>query len=249
MSTYRDKAIVLRVRESRDHDRLYSVFTHEHGKLTLLAKGLRRIRSKMSPHMATFGVVEIMVANGKLFDRLAGANLIEPHRRLLESLPRAATVQAFLLAVDGLTRREYPEPRIFILLQEFLSVINSIPEDILPLRTMLFNAAVLKLLDTLGHGLELNVCVSCRQRLSLDDNALNILRGGIECANCRSGTSDRISGDLLKVLRFLRSAPLRTVPALRLESVIARQVSFLTDVLLTSHLEARFDPLRYMHSI
>ncbi|MBU0625798.1 DNA repair protein RecO [Patescibacteria group bacterium] len=249
MATYRDQAIVLRMRGLHDHDRYYTVFTADHGKVTLLAKGLRRTRSKMSPHMAALGVVEIMVARGKVFDRLAGANLLEPHRELLESLPRSAITQSFLLAVDSLTRQEYPEPRIFLLLQDFMQVVASLSEDVLSARTIIFDAAVLKLLDILGHGLELDVCVSCRQCFEFDGNALNILRGGIECLNCRSGSSITISGDTIKVLRFIRTTSLKVIPALRLELPVRQQVAFLTDILLTSHLEAKFDPLRYMNSV
>jgi DNA repair protein RecO (recombination protein O) len=249
MPTYRDKAIVLRVQGLRDHDRHYTVFTETHGKLTLLAKGLRRTRSKMSPHMAAFGVVDIMVARGKVFDRLAGASLIESRRTLMDSLPHSSVAQSLLLAVDGLTGKENPESRIFALLRDFMGTVELLPEAALQTRTIVFDAAIIKLLDILGHGLELDVCVSCRRRFGFDGNAMNILRGGIECLDCRGGASSPVSGDTIKVLRFLRAASLGAAPALRLELPIRRQVSFLTDILLTSHLEARFDPLRYMNSV
>jgi DNA repair protein RecO (recombination protein O) len=249
MPYYRDKAIVLRVRGLRDHDRHYTVFTAEHGKATLLAKGLRKTRSKMSPHMATFGVVEVMIARGKYFDRLAGASLTESHRAILDSLERMAVTQAFFLAVDGLTRKEYPEPRIFNLLNDFLQTLADLPEWALASRTIVFDAAVLKLLDILGHGLELDVCVSCRKKFAFDGNAMNILRGGVECRDCRGGASSPLAGDTIKALRFLRFASLRAAPALRMGQPIRQQVAFFTDILLTSHLEARFDPLRYMSSL
>ncbi|MFH1047584.1 MAG: DNA repair protein RecO [Patescibacteria group bacterium] len=249
MPYYRDKAIVLRSRGYWDHDRHYTVFTAEHGKLTLLAKGMRKTKSKMSPHMSSFGVVDVMVARGKFLDRLAGANLIESQRTVLDSLERSSAVQSFFLAVDGLTRKDYPEPRIFLLLQEFMRVIGSLPEWALASRTIVFDAAILKLLDTLGHGLELDVCVDCRQRLTYDGNVMNILRGGIECRDCRGAASSPVSGDTIKALRFLRLAQLKAAPALRMDLPIRRQVAFFIDILLTSHLEARFDPLRYMSSV
>ncbi len=249
MPYYRDKAIVLRVRGLRDHDRYYTVFTAEHGKVTLLAKGLRKTRSKMSPHMAAFGVVDVMIARGKILDRLAGANMVESRRGVLDSLERSSVVQSFNLAVDGLTRFEYPEQRIFDLLCEVMETIEDLPELALASRTIVFDAAILKLLDILGHGLELDVCVSCRKKFPFDGNAMNILRGGVECRDCRGGASSLVSGDTIKVLRFLRHAQLRAAPALRMSLPIRRQVAFFTDILLTSHLEARFDPLRYMNSV
>ena len=248
MSTYRDHAVVLRIQGLRDHDRHYTVFTKDHGKLVLLAKGLRRIRSKMSPHMATFGVIDIMVARGKIFDRLAGANLVESHIEILNSLERSIIIQAFHLAVDGLTKKDYPEPRIFLLLQEFMQIIESLSESALPSRILVFDAAIFKLFNILGHGFELDVCVSCRKRLLFNNNAINFLRGGIECFGCRSSAALPIFGDTIKVLRFLRNTNLRTVSMLRLDNHIQRQITFLTEVLLTSYLESHFNFLRFINS-
>ncbi|MFH2063403.1 MAG: DNA repair protein RecO [bacterium] len=247
MATYRDVGVVLRTRGLRGDDRLYSVFTEEHGKVSLLAKGMRKTRSKMSPHMATFGTVEIMVARGRQFDRLAGASLTATHRNIVSSLERTATVQSLLLAVDSLTRRELPEPRIFWLLQEFMAVMDG---D-LPAGggRQVMNAAMVKLFDVLGFGLEIDVCVGCRGAIGFDGSALNVLRGGVECRRCRSGTSLGIMGDTVKVLRFLRRERLSRTALLRLTEQVRDQVSFVVDLLATSNLEARFDPLRYLESL
>ena len=247
MSTYRDMGIVLKVRGLRGDDRQYVVFTESHGKVSLLAKGTRKIGSKMSPHMGAFGVVDLMVAKGRQMDRLAGANLSLSFRQVAVSLERTAIVQSLLLAVDSMTRWELPEPRIFELLLEFLTTMDC--DGDIHDRHPIFNAAMIKLLDVLGFGLEIDVCVDCRQPIGFDGNALNVLRGGIECKNCRSGPAPGIMGDTVKVLRFLRRERLSQAGLLRLTDQVRDQVAFIVDVLVTSNLEARFDPLQYMSSV
>ena len=249
MPTYRDQGIVLRARPMKDDDRLYTVFTAGHGKVSLLAKGLRKTRSKMSPHMASFGVVDLMVARGKRIDRLAGAHLVSANRDSMASLGKAALVQSFMLAVDALTRWELPEPRIFALLSELMEVIEKGGDMEKGYRNMVFDTSVMRLMDILGLGLEVDVCVICRRRLGPDDNGLDTLKGGIECAGCRTDASHPIGGDTVKVLRFMRNEPLRCSPLLRMDEATRLQVAYIVEVLLTSHLEARFDPLRYMASV
>src|SRR3989339_312681 len=247
MATYRDMGIVLKARGLRGDDRQYVVFTELHGKISLLAKGTRKIGSKMSPHMGAFGVVDLMVAKGRQMDRLAGANLRLSFPQVAVSLERTAIAQSLLLAVDSMTRWELSEPRIFELLLEFMTVMDN-EGDTYDQRPI-FNAAMIKLFDVLGFGLEIDVCVGCRQPIGFDGNALNVLRGGIECRKCRSGPTPGIMGDTVKVLRFLRRERLSQVGLLRLTDQVRDQVAFIIDVLITSNLEARFDPLQYMSSV
>ncbi|MFC1639124.1 DNA repair protein RecO [Patescibacteria group bacterium] len=251
MPYYRDKGVVLRSRGLKGDDRHYVVYTEGHGKVSLLAKGTRKLRSKMSPHMAVFGEVDIMVARGKRMDRLAGASLVGSRRAVMESFGRTSHLQSFLLAVDQLTRYELPEPRVYALIVEYMDAVERGVEWRLSPggRDLLFDAAAVKLLDILGFGLELDVCVGCRRKLAFDGNGLNVLKGGVECRRCRTRDSRGIGGDAVKVLRYLRGEPLSRMPVLRLDEGVRREVAFLTEMQVTAHLEARFDVLRYMNSI
>lgn len=249
MGTYRDKGIVLRSKAVRESDRHYWVFTEAHGKVMLLAKGSRRSKSTMAPHMASFGIVDLMVAKGKVIDRLAGADLRVAHRRIAESLERTAHVQAFLLAVDALTKRELPEQRVFDLVCEYLDAVDGERWSTESGRSLLFDAAIARLLDMLGFALELNECVGCRKTLVPDGNSLNGLRGGFECASCRTAASFPVEAETIKALRLFHVAPLGTIAKLVVPAMARRQIMFTTDAQVTSTIESRFDPLRYLKAV
>lgn len=249
MATYRDTGIVLRTKAVRETDRHYSVFTKTHGKVVLLAKGTRKTKSKMSPHMASVGVVDIMVAKGKVMDRLAGADLVRSYRRIPASLERTAHAQGLLLAVDALTRRELPEPRIFDLAVSYLDALDDERWSAPSGRSLLFDAAAVKLLAVLGFGLELEACVGCRTPLVPEGNALNILRGGMECSSCRRPVSVPVGDGTIKTLRLFGSEPFATVAKLALDEATRRQVVFVVDLLLTTQLESAFGALRYLRSV
>jgi DNA repair protein RecO (recombination protein O) len=250
MGTYRDTGVVLRNKTLRDADRHYAIYTSGHGKIVVLAKGSRKGKSKMSPHLAGFGVVDLMIAEGRLIDRLAGAGLVRPFGGILASLEKTAVAQSFLLAVDALTKRELPDERIFALIVEFLGALDGAPErTAVAGRSPLFDAAVGKLLEMLGHGLEIGVCVGCRTALVPDGNAMNVLRGGIECASCRGPMASDIDADAIKALRFFRTEPIAAAAALRVSPQAARQAAFITDLTLMTHLEDRFAALKYLKAV
>lgn len=249
MATYRDKGIVLRTKALRDADRHYIVFTESHGKALLLAKGSRRGKSKMSPHLGSFGVVDLMVARGRIVDRLAGAGLVVPYRSIMASLEKTALAQGVLLAVDAMTKRELPEPRIFALLAEWLAALDAGPAPEPGRRHLLFDAAVGKLMEVLGFAIDLRACVRCRKPLVPEGNAVNVVAGGIECAACKDPAASPVSPEAIKALRFLRGEPFSSVPSLRLPSGVRREVGFITDLMLTTHLEERFAALHYLKAV
>jgi DNA repair protein RecO (recombination protein O) len=246
MPTYRDRGIVLKIRPVRDADRYYTIFTENHGKISVLAKGSRRGRSKMSPHLAGFGVVDLMIARGRLIDRLAGASLSRSFNGILDSLSQTSLAQSLLLAVDDLTRRELPEERVFRLLSSFLETLGRGYAMEPAAGEMIFAATAIKLLDILGFAPELAACVRCRRSLSPDASFLNAGRGGLECAVCKSPQSLPVTAETASALRLMRREELSVVRSLPVGTRAARQISSVIECLLSGHLEDRFAALNYL---
>ncbi|MBI4458379.1 DNA repair protein RecO [Candidatus Uhrbacteria bacterium] len=243
MPTYRDHAIVLKTAVVRDADRRYFFYTRGHGKVAVLAKGSRRSKSKMSPHLGGFGLVDVMIAKGKRIDRLAGASLERSYGRILDDLGTAAAAQGFLLVIDALTKQELPEERIFELAAACLETLDSGARGN---AGAIFHAAVLQLLGILGLAPELEHCVRCRNPLPQASASLSIARGGFECGRCRAPESVTVTADAVKVLRFLVRQPLPTAARLRFTPGIHREILMLTDLFLAAHLDRRLPALGYV---
>ncbi|MFA6603639.1 MAG: DNA repair protein RecO [Patescibacteria group bacterium] len=251
MPTYRDQGIVLKTRPVRDADRTYTIYTANHGKITVLAQGTRRGKSKLSPHLSSFGVVEIMVAKGRRIDRLAGACLARRFSSLPDSLPKTITAQSFLLTVDSLTKRELPEERIFELLVDFFEALDrwSAPEFVRGGHHPVYDGAALKLLDILGFAPEFDACVRCRGKLSVSGNALNALRGGIECSTCRPYSKETVSSGVIEALRLMRRSHLTSLQQADVPAEVASPTSELIEALLVGHLEEGIRALRFMRQL
>lgn len=248
MPTWRDNAIVLRKRTLRDADRHFVLFTEKHGKVVLLAKGSRGGKSKMAPHMSSFGVVEVMAAQGRLIDRLAGASLARPWAGIFASLPKMAVAQSFLLAVDALTKRDLPDERIFHLIAEFLEALDSAPDHQTGERTAIFDAGLLKLLALLGHALELDACTRCRRPAAPRGNALNLIAGGLECPLCRDPAAMSLSLPVIEALRLLRVRSLAET-AITDHSAVRAELLLISDLALAVQAEMRLPAMKYLRSM
>ncbi len=118
--TFTSDAIVLRRMDFGEADRILTVLTPYHGKLRLLAKGVRRPGSRMAGHLELFVHARVQVARGRSLDLMNQAVTLEAHRAVREDMTKAA--HAFYLAelVDGFLEEGDHHPSLFSLLLEAL---------------------------------------------------------------------------------------------------------------------------------
>src|SRR5690348_14419421 len=65
MRQYKTEAIILRRTNYGEADRILNVLTPDHGKISLIAKGVRRPKSKLAGGLELFAVCSITVLQGK----------------------------------------------------------------------------------------------------------------------------------------------------------------------------------------
>src|SRR3989338_2779477 len=103
MSYLRDTAIVLRREPFREEDAWLTLFSKHHGKLEAVARSGHRLEAKALGHADVFSEVEVMIAKGRSFDKLAVVHLVRPRHNLRQSLPALIMAGGFLNLVDALT--------------------------------------------------------------------------------------------------------------------------------------------------
>lgn len=140
MSTYLTKGIVLRRADQGEYDRQFFIYTEKFGKVMAIAKGAKKISSKLNPHLSFFAVCELMLApsqNG--FCRLAAAVADCPESRLSPECHLYA--YNALEAADRLTLANHNDPKIFQLLDRFFTDLSSVEDDkkLLILNKFLYN--------------------------------------------------------------------------------------------------------------
>lgn len=110
---FQDQAFVLKRHNYSEADRLVTIFTQNHGKLTAVAKGVRKPTSKKAPHIETFTHVDLYFVRGYNLPLITQAQTITRFPNLEHHLD--ITRQAYHLAeiIDRLLQDEQPYPKIF----------------------------------------------------------------------------------------------------------------------------------------
>jgi DNA repair protein RecO (recombination protein O) len=173
--TYNDSGIVLRRTDVRDNDRILTILTHEHGKVSALARGLRKPTAKLAAHVDLFAQAEMSFATGYSLAILTGA-VRTPGSYLGSSMEAMAYAGLLAEIVDRSTEDAAVVPDLFDLLQQAFEDLSS--------ATSLRPVALwhlFRLLQWTGRAPLLDACVQCGRDLPAVPLAFSASAGGFYC--------------------------------------------------------------------
>lgn len=186
MSTIRTHGIALQKKEIRENDRIYVIYTGDLGKIEAVARGSRKILSKLSGHLEPPIFSDLMIAKGKQLDKIAGADEVNAYPKIRADLGRIQLVFSAFNYLNRLTRFNSRDQKIWMLLEKFLEICENVSSDIFTEKKEILECAFLiKLLAFLGYRPELKKCIFCG-RNNKNEWFFDFLKGGIFCAECNA---------------------------------------------------------------
>ncbi|MEM7028019.1 MAG: DNA repair protein RecO [Chloroflexota bacterium] len=216
-------AIILRRRDFSEADRLLTVLTADHGKMRLLAKGVRKTKSRKAGHLELFMHTALQVAEGRNFGIVTQADTVQAYRALREDLDKISHAYYLSEMIDRFTEDNDPSFALFELMALTLARLS----DGNPIEQFLsVRYFDLHLLRITGYQPQLHFCVSCNNRIEAEDNYFHGLDGGILCPTCgeKRPRARRLPLSALKVLRFLQTRPWEEAAKLKLTENTQRDV-------------------------
>jgi DNA repair protein RecO (recombination protein O) len=233
---YKTEAIVLRSMDLGEADRVLTVVTPRLGKLRVIAKGVRRPRSRIGGGLQPFSDVQLVLAVGRTFDVVTSSSLEDPHLGLRNDLHSTAAAWYLVELVDRFVEGAADSHDAFRLLAQGLSALDAGDEVARDVVARWFELA---LLDAMGFRPELTRCLECGADLEPDGNAFSAAAGGALCPQCRHAAHGArpVSPDALKVMRHLQRSPLVGVLRLRLVPALHREVERLLHATVSAVLE------------
>lgn len=234
---YKTEAIVLRSMDLGEADRVLTVLTPRLGKLRIIAKGIRRPRSRLGGGLEPFSDVHLVLAIGRTFDVVTQVALEEPHLGLRDDLHSTAAAWYLVELADRFCEGSADSHDAFVLLAQGLAALDAAPEEVS--REVIARWFELHLLDAMGFRPELSRCLECGAEIGPAGNAFSPAAGGVLGPECTHAalTARPIDADVLKVLRHLQRTGLGDVLRLRLSSATAREVERLLHATVSAVLE------------
>lgn len=117
---YRTEGVILAHRNFGEADRILTIYTRDFGKITCLAKGVRRPRSRKAGHVELGNWCRVFIAKGKNLDLLTEVEAKRAFGIADFSESKANNIYHLLELIEKLTVEHQENQKVFILLVGFL---------------------------------------------------------------------------------------------------------------------------------
>jgi len=230
--SFRVTALVLRHLDWGEADRLLTLYTRETGKLRVIGKGLRKIRSRKAGHLEPFTLVTAQLAQSSALPLVTQVETLDAHLLLRDSLSLTALAAYTVELLDRFTyEEEGGHPKLFDLLQATLTRLETLSDPWIALRYY-----EIHLLEEAGFRPQLTLCARCARLIQPEDQFFSSPYGGALCPSCGAAepVSRKVSLNALRYLRHLQRSAFASVQTLSLPSEIHDEI----EVLLHNHIAA-----------
>jgi len=147
LRSYKTEGIVLKRNNVGEADKIITLFTKHYGKLRLMAKGIRKTKSRKAGSLEPFNEVQLQIARGRNLDLIIETQIINSPQSWRENLIKVTVAYYFCELVDKLTADSQIHPNVFELLKTSLGQIE------LTNLSKLVRDFEGQLLDELGFGI------------------------------------------------------------------------------------------------
>jgi DNA repair protein RecO (recombination protein O) len=183
--TFPSKAIILDRFHHKDFDSRIIAYSPSHGRLELIARGTRRLKSKLAGHVEPLSLSDIMVVRGRHFDYVGSARMSESFSGLKSDYNRLLVAGRATRLAKKLLLMGEADRSVYELLYVFFSSLDREPDG--PRGQALYLAFVIALLSLLGYQPEVEDCVCCGRAMDDSDAYFDCALGGAICPACGRG--------------------------------------------------------------
>jgi len=221
MPPKKTQAIVLKRREIGEFDRLVTFYSKELGKIIGKVTGARRIKSKLTPHLEPFFNIDIMVAPGRTFYRVASARIINSFAKIREDGNLIAAASYLVKLVDELVKEEQRDIYIFNLLKKSLDYLDQRKMN----PALLIDVFAWKLVAHLGYRPELDHCLVCKEVIDRKPAYFSLIKGGLVCANCNLNQPQilAVTPEMLGLLQKLLESKFESLVKMKIKTTTLKR--------------------------
>jgi len=209
--TYKTTAVILRRVNYGEADRIITFLTPADGKISAIAKGVRRLNAKLAGHLEPFNQVELMLASGKNLDIVTSARTIKRNSNIAENYERLRLAFLCCEMVDKLTSEAQGSKPLYNLLSMVFETLDSGTDP--ALGELYFK---LKLLDILGYRPDLSKCMESLEEIEAGKRYFfSAEKGGVVEKPYAKVGHPEITTDHIKLWRLVLDYPLSSLAKIR----------------------------------
>lgn len=236
---YKTKGIILKRTNLGEADRILTILTENHGKIKVIAKGVRKTLSKLGGHLEPFCLVNLGIAEGRNLDIVTDVETIKCFIKLRSNLSLTNTAYYIGEVVEKMTAENEAHPEIFALLSEVVEHLENGQNK------LLLAYFEINFLAESGFRPELYKCLVCGRKLTSNKNHFSFRDGGVVCEKC-ANLGVKISDEVIKVLRLFLRHKISIINKIHAHKKLALEVAKISEAYLEHIAQQDFKSKRFL---
>jgi DNA repair protein RecO (recombination protein O) len=248
LAIYNAEAIVIRVRDFDEADKVVVLLTREEGKVQAVARGARRPRSRYAAAMQLFMQIKAQLYHGRSLDTLSQVEIDESFRYMREDLERMAYGTYACELMDEMIKERQRNESAYLLLLTTLHLLNAPDMTPEPVR----RSYELKLLSILGFRPSLEACVACGSAPGAAPQVrFAPALGGVLCPTCPSEGEvvHRIARGTLETMKRLLDGDIRKAYVTRISGEMAGELDRVLSDYISCRMERKLKSKEFLDSL
>lgn len=231
----RVEGIVVRSIDYGEGNKIITVFSKEAGKISMMARGAKKIKSRHSAIAQMFTYGEFIGFKTGSMGTLSNGEIWNAFQGLKEDIHKTAYASYLMEMTDrmlGDNERNAP------LFEQLIAALEAMDGDKDP--QVVTHIYELKMLQVAGYMPELSCCVSCGTKEGT--MALSVSLGGTVCGKCRYADPGAIavSEGTLKLLRLFLQMDIRRLGKTELKDTTKKQLKQCIRQFLDAHVDIKW---------
>jgi DNA repair protein RecO (recombination protein O) len=216
---YQTKGFVLKKKNWFEADQILTIYTKDFGKLDILGKAIRKIKSKLRAGVELFCVLEIEFIQGRIGKTLTDAVVVKSFKDIRKNLEKAEIAQKINSITDNLVKGQEKDANIWYLLNQVFQELDQTKIENKNYRIGIYYYYYFwNLVSLLGYQINLYQCASCKKKLLPEKLYFNFLKKGIICQNChkKENQEQKISIETVKILRLFLKKEIKVLSKIKI---------------------------------
>lgn len=230
MSLEKTKAVVIKAQDYKENDKLVWLYTEQFGKVTAIARGAKKSKSKLFALTLPLCYADYALFKGKSLFNLQEGKIENSFQGLLSNLDKLTYSSYVCELIDICMQDGENNKKLY---KDFITCLYLLNTDALDYE-MLIRSFELKLLKATGYGLNLDNCVSCKNKITVT-NYISISHFGGVCETCNRQHGIYISKPAYNALRFLNNTDMEKVYRLNVNEDVKKDVNKINTYLIASN--------------
>jgi len=224
-----------------DTSKIVRFFTKDYGKMSLIAKGVKKSKSMAGGALDTLNLLKLVFYHkeSRELQLLSKFEIINVYPDIKCDLNKLAIGMAVLETIQNLVVEEESNEELFSLVDTSIGALESTEKN----NFNVYWYFLLRFLKISGYEIVLDTCRSCGRQTGNESLLFSYNIGGIICGDCRDVQgAENISNETLQVLRNCQSKEPARLANLQVSDPATYEINNLLKKYFTFHFDGYRSP-------